>query len=490
MSNCIQCHVLGKQVSNQKCLDCHKEIDSRIRASRGYHVSAEVKGKECASCHNDHHGRNFQMIRFDKTQFDHSQAGYDLQGAHGRIDCGRCHQKEFIADQKLRERSGTYLGLGRECADCHDDVHRGTLGVNCASCHGNEGFRPAPGFSHDRSDFRLLGAHLTVECAKCHRTTTRQGKEYQQFSGVAHKNCTSCHRDVHENRFGQDCRKCHSETSFHQIKSTGNFNHSATGFPLKGKHASVSCTSCHSKGYSVTLKYSRCTDCHKDYHRAQFRTASSAPDCSECHTEQGFSPTLYTLARHNNSPFSLTGAHLAVPCFDCHRKNERWEFRQIGKACSDCHEDIHSAVLDPKYYPGKQCTACHNNARWNDIDFDHALTGYRLEGAHEKQSCRACHAGKDAQDPGAPQFSNLNSDCLQCHREVHNGQFGSQGTSCLKCHDYFDWKAGLFNHNLTAFPLDGKHQDVACAKCHPRVADGPLFFTRYKPIPTSCESCH
>jgi hypothetical protein len=88
------------------------------------------------------------------------------------------------------------------------------------------------------------------------------------------------------------------------------------------------------------------------------------------------------------------------------------------------------------------------------------------------------------------QFSQLSPDCLGCHREVHNRQFGTGGTLCLKCHDYFDWKAGLFDHALTAFPLDGKHRDVACARCHPKVIEGDLIFTRYKPISTACESCH
>jgi len=490
MSNCVKCHVLRKQVSNEKCLDCHREIASMIDANRGYHVSSEVKGKECASCHNDHHGRNFEMIRFDRDQFDHTLAGYELQGAHGRIDCGQCHKKEFIRDQELRERTGTFLGLGQECTDCHDDYHRGSLGANCRSCHGYEGFRPAPGFDHNDSPFRLLGRHRTVDCALCHRKITRNGKETQNFKPLAHENCTDCHRDVHENRFGPNCTRCHSESSFHQIKNSGNFNHAATGFPLKGRHQSVSCTSCHKNGYSGTLKHSRCADCHTDYHRKQFVSGSLVPDCSECHTEQGFSPTLFTIERHNRTPFVLGRAHQATPCFECHKKDERWEFRQIGKSCNDCHQDIHAAVLDAKYYPDKQCTACHKETQWSDINFEHSLTGYRLEGKHGKQSCRACHINTDQQGNRIEQFSQLSSDCLECHREVHNRQFGTQGTSCLRCHDYFDWKAGLFNHALTAFPLDGKHRDVACAKCHPKVIEGDMIYTRYKPISTTCESCH
>jgi hypothetical protein len=210
----------------------------------------------------------------------------------------------------------------------------------------------------------------------------------------------------------------------------------------------------------------------------------------ECHTEKGFSPSLFTIEKHNQSSFGLGGAHVAVPCFDCHKKSERWEFRQIGLACNECHQDIHASVLDTKYYPEKKCTACHRDSRWNEIDFDHATTGYLLEGAHRQQTCRACHFKPAEEGRTVQQFSRLSSDCLECHREVHRGQFGSGSSSCLKCHDYFDWKAGLFNHDLTAFPLDGKHEMVACNECHPRMTDGGQSYTLYKPLSTKCESCH
>jgi hypothetical protein len=305
ISNCTKCHVLREKVSNEKCLDCHKEIATRINAGRGYHASSDVDGKECASCHNDHHGRKFEMIRFDSDGFDHGLAGYALQGRHGQIDCSQCHKSAFIADKALKERSGTYLGLEQECLSCHDDTHQGTLGTDCASCHDFNRFRPAPGFNHDRSSFPLKGAHREVDCARCHKTETRNGKVWQAFRGVAHNNCTACHRDVHENRFGQNCTSCHSEASFHQILNRSAFNHTATGFPLRGKHASVTCTSCHKNGYTAAIPHDRCADCHEDYHRRQFVTENGVTDCLQCHDENGFSPTLFTIERHNSSPFPL-----------------------------------------------------------------------------------------------------------------------------------------------------------------------------------------
>src|ERR1035437_2330586 len=65
VSNCTKCHTVGNKVTREKCLSCHKEIQANITANKGYHASAEVTGKQCTVCHNEHHGRNFQLVRLD-----------------------------------------------------------------------------------------------------------------------------------------------------------------------------------------------------------------------------------------------------------------------------------------------------------------------------------------------------------------------------------------------------------------------------------------
>ncbi len=89
--NCTQCHTLGNKVDDNKCLDCHKEIKSFIDERRGYHYSREVRSKDCISCHSDHHGRKFDMVRFDEDKFNHNLTGYKLTGEHQIIDCRQCH---------------------------------------------------------------------------------------------------------------------------------------------------------------------------------------------------------------------------------------------------------------------------------------------------------------------------------------------------------------------------------------------------------------
>jgi hypothetical protein len=56
-----------------------------------------------------------------------------------------------------------------------------------------------------------------------------------------------------------------------------------------------------------------------------------------------------------------------------------------------------------------------------------------------------------------------------------------------------DSSAGIrFEHRppFTAFLLDGKHEMVACAGCHPEVTAEGAQVRRYKPLPTSCEGCY
>ena len=65
LSNCTKCHDLGNQVSENKCLDCHTEINTLIENKRGYHPSVEVKNKACVDCNSEHHGRAFDGLRLD-----------------------------------------------------------------------------------------------------------------------------------------------------------------------------------------------------------------------------------------------------------------------------------------------------------------------------------------------------------------------------------------------------------------------------------------
>lgn len=490
LSNCTQCHTLGDKVTDEKCLDCHKEIKTLIDQNRGYHASSEVKAKNCFECHNDHHGRNFQIIRFDPDKFDHNLSGYELTGAHAKKECKDCHKPDFISSQKFKEKATTYLGLETACLTCHEDYHQGTLNSNCLDCHNFEKYKPAPKFDHNNAKFQLRGKHKNLDCIKCHIIGEKEGKTYQEFKGIEFANCTNCHEDIHKNKFGQNCTKCHSEESFHIIKDMDVFDHERTAFPLEGKHIAVDCKKCHQSSYTDPLPHQKCLDCHKDYHEGQFIKNEVNTDCKVCHSVDGFKGSSFTIDNHAELRFKLEGAHMATPCFDCHLKNDKWVFRELGINCVECHEDIHNTFINKKYYPESDCRKCHDVSRWSQVSFEHSITDFKLEGKHASQTCRACHfpvkEGKTTQ-----LFSQLNSECIQCHNDIHYSQFENGGkTDCLRCHAFADWNADKFDHNKARFTLDGKHKDVACNKCHIEITEDNKVYTKYKMESFKCEDCH
>lgn len=571
MANCTKCHVLGDKVTNAKCLDCHKEIKSRVDQGKGYHASTDVSGKDCFSCHSEHHGRNFQIVRFDKDNFNHALTGYKLTGAHARQDCAACHKDERIESAELRKKEITYLGLKTDCIGCHKDVHQNTLSTDCKSCHLTDAFKPATLFDHAKADFPLKGKHKEVDCRSCHEVTFQNGALYQRFSGVPfnscaschtdvhegrlgtdckschteesfqaftgkstfnhnqtqfplagkHKKlncaschntngtqtaeevfqdfkgkdfnaCTTCHKDVHESRFGVDCKSCHTEESFQKLLHPESFNHTLTGFVLEGKHMVVDCRKCHETKMTDPLPHQRCMDCHEDFHEGQFNTPTRQTDCRDCHTTNGFEGASFTVEQHNQTSFPLTGAHLATPCIACHLQNDQWTFRGLGKNCVDCHQDIHEGKLDPKFYPQKTCNQCHQTESWATIEFDHSRTNFELVGKHKINDCVSCHQPVSASaKPKEVPFTGLQSQCNACHENIHERQFEVEGvTDCERCHSPEAWSPSLFDHNTARFKLEGAHQQVECRECHisENIDGRPVI--KYRLENFACVDCH
>ena len=571
MSNCTQCHTLGDKVSNDKCLDCHNFIRDRINRSQGYHASTEVRGKDCISCHSEHHGRNFQITRFDESAFDHDLTGYTLTGAHAQIDCRECHSRDNISNAELRQRKNTFLGLGTECLSCHDDYHEGSLGTNCASCHNTVAFAPAAEFDHNDTDFPLLGLHTTVDCAGCHASGDVATSEIKQFAPVEHTSCASCHNDphngrvgancagchnendfarlnttvrfdhnrtdfpllgrhqrlqcaachsleagatsvfsdhadsdfnactlchedVHEGRFGADCRQCHTEETFLVGASADAFNHDLTEFPLEGLHVEVDCRDCHGERLTDPVVHALCADCHDDYHEGQLTVTVSlgTTDCASCHTPDGFEGSSFAFDDHARSDFPLTGAHLATPCFACHLRDDQWVFRDIGSTCVDCHENVHEGMLAQEFYPDQNCAGCHITDTWGSVNFDHSVTSFALEGKHAETRCGSCHNPVEGENTMRRiPFSGLDTDCQSCHDDPHRSQFAVNNlTDCMRCHGFAAWKPSEFDHDSAAFVLDGAHVDVSCVSCHTPETTDDQSFILYDIPSFECIDCH
>ncbi len=506
ISNCTQCHTVGKALSNANCLRCHTEIDSRVKQHTGFH--ATIGSKECAECHQEHLGRTFRIVKFDTTTFDHASVGFRLEGKHRTIGCRQCHAPDKIVAkdvQKLSnaQKQNTYLGLSPTCASCHQDIHKGQFTQACSSCHSSAHWKPADNFSHDRTRYALTGKHKTVNCYSCHKATLGDEKTIR-FTRLEFSSCASCHADPHKGRFRQPCASCHTTDDFHRIVKA-EFNHAETQFPLLGKHASVKCSQCHESnpkkknisgelGFHIT-KFRLCMDCHADAHAGQFAQRADKGKCEACHTVAGFTPAEFTLSDHQKTRFPLTGGHIAVPCVSCHlegkvKAKSTRQFRWNGKiTCTTCHNDVHKGQFESMMTNG--CETCHSTERWQALSFSHERTKFPLRGKHAEIACSKCHT--QPTDPALPvQYVGLTMVCSSCHHDEHEGQFAvNEFTNCSRCHSAASWKDLTFNHNTqSSFPLTGKHAEVACEKCHKKVVMNKRTVALYKPLGTQCVDCH
>lgn len=115
-------------------------------------------------------------------------------------------------------------------------------------------------------------------------------------------------------------------------------------------------------------------------------------------------------------------------------------------------------------------------------DFDHARTGYRLDGAHERARCESCHIN------GV--FRGTPKDCASCHT---SGGLFSRGNvtkspnhvptlaSCDACHNTRTFSGARFSHVGVAAGT--------CMSCH-NGSTAPGKPTSHMPTTASCDSCH
>ncbi|NNF58115.1 MAG: hypothetical protein HKN04_07715 [Rhodothermaceae bacterium] len=504
--NCTNCHQLGQRgIDPDKCLSCHTPLRDRIRRDEGFHATVS---RQCASCHKDHFGRDFDPVRLATGSFDHSQTGFDLVGRHLNLTCRGCHRSANVVDADVRRFKGqvgrlneTFLGLSETCASCHDDddPHGASFqGQSCASCHTATSWTDVEGFDHGQTGFALVGQHLQATCASCH-----PGSGAARFENVA-TTCQGCHgnESPHSARLSrQDCATCHTPANW---SSTPSFNHRATGFALVGQHARIACTSCHGNGRGAArfrAATASCETCHGDEnpHGMQFEGQS----CASCHGAQTW--TAVPNFNHGTTAFVLTGAHVRVDCTSCHTGDGASQvFADAPSECAACHDDAHEGVF------GTDCATCHTTADWPQMArtfaedrFDHEThTGYALVGAHGALDCAACHtqpARRDADihitlvdDERGQTFPAVDAaTCQSCHTDYHDGTFAEAlgGADCGGCHTQTAFAPTTFDlarHAETAFPLTGAHLATPCTACHLQ----PGHTTPTFDIDQACEACH
>lgn len=383
---CEACHSLKTWTNQQEMFRVHNRTRFPLFAA---HASVDCEAchhgqqpyqyvgtpTECGACH----ARTYEATRNP----DHARAGFPrqcegchtitsttwagatfrhdsffLRGAHVRATCEQCHP------------GGRYQGTSRDCVGCHrrdyDNTRNpGHLAANfptdCASCHAETAWRPATGIDHDRTRFPLRGAHVGLDCARCHRSG--------QYAGTPTQ-CASCHEANYQaarnpnhvaSNFPRQCETCHNVSAWRPAS----FDHDRTRFPLTGAHRNVACDGCHRNG-QYTGTPTDCYACHQSRYEAttnpNHRASSFPTTCASCHTTSGWRPATFD---HDGPYFPIySGKH-----------RSKWS------SCGDCH-------TNPSNYRVFSCLGCHPHSDRAKTDEKHKeVSGYR----YDSQACYQCH---------------------------------------------------------------------------------------------------
>ncbi len=354
----------------------------------------------------------------------------------------------------------------------------------------------------------LSKAHQGLEglqnCSQCHEIGTE----------IRGTKCLECHTEIrkvignghgfHAKNASRACVECHKEHLGRNAKTfqfdREHWDHTQTGFTLRGKHASFRCEQCHTKekivesavrellgksGRQTFLGLAKtCVPCHQDVHRGTL-----AADCQSCHGEDSWGPA--SRFDHATARFPLKGKHRDLRCEQCHT-----QLRQTAKAkpvflatrsfqdCTPCHQSPHKTSFTTKV-----CNTCHTASGWQVRQqgaFDHSRTSFTLTGEHRSVRCDHCHGS------GASRRLRIRHDqCMDCHSPYHSGlQAKVKENDCGACHTTAGFRPSSFTigkHALTSFPLSGAHIATLCSRCH--VPDG-LRRTTLKLDGGKCVKCH
>jgi len=429
----------------------------------------------------------------------HSPAGWPLVGKHAAVACADCHGPSLTAKVQTT------------CVSCHEDVHKGRFGGKCESCHDEGGWKKLKltGFDHGKTRYPLEGRHAHVRCEQCHRPVA--GKT--AFRGLPFDRCEQCHRPWHEETLAQGkgnvCETCHAVQGFSPSSFTS-VEHERTRSHLDGSHLAVRCEGCHvrvpPKPTPLVLGVKSCAECHKDPHAGQFDLQmADGKSCAACHTTTGWAKDAFD---HDETAFPLRGVHAAAACESCHLGTPI-QYKGLPKTCDGCHRDPHLGQL-----AARPCTTCHSQEAWKIKPFDHkGLTRYALDGRHAPLACEACHDKRVLPDKTSVTHYALGYDkCVDCHANPHRQKPGSKapqagvpdiGGACESCHSTASWRAlpdkVAFDHALTGFALDGRHQNATCTDCHGRALHTGKarracaschVDEHHGELGQSCESCH
>ena len=218
------------------CAKCHAKETGKFPSGSGTAVRLTGISTECGTCHKDphlgqlsprcetcHDAASFKVAKFTHPKKKETEEFFVSR--HATIACAECHKRE-TRDYPAGHGSAVRYALPVSCAHCHEDVHHGALGRDCATCHNAVVWRTASRAFHKTAAFTLEGKHLTVPCASCHLKGVVKGTP---------TGCYDCHwirkpDDRFKTALGGDCQTCHRPIAWSAVT----WSHAAaTSFPWR-----------------------------------------------------------------------------------------------------------------------------------------------------------------------------------------------------------------------------------------------------------------
>jgi cytochrome b subunit of formate dehydrogenase len=238
------------------------------------------------------------------------------------------------------------------------------VGNDCAACH-----------THS-------GPTTNDACLACHVEIRKVLEQSAGYHGTLTGECATCHNEHHG--ADADLRNFNSRA----------FNHDLAKFTLKGAHRSLACAQCH-LNHSPTagqmryigIKSPACVDCHSNPHADM-----PAANCTQCHSEQGWTGRSLLFVHNRDSTFKLDATHDTLSCTSCHKPaGKTLSFVGTPTSCERCHTKVIDAmtgkfaslVMKPDPHAGRvACAECH-------------LPGVRPQEPRQyAQQCQRCHGGR------------------------------------------------------------------------------------------------
>jgi hypothetical protein len=336
---------------------------------------------------------------------------------------------------------------------------------DCSLCHVPkrwDALRSDFSYDHKKeTGFALLGAHADAACLRCHN-------DRGPVKAYLARGCGGCHVDPHKATLGNDCERCHEQTSWVRPGRQGEklAAHARTRFPLTGAHAVVECRQCHlaaDRGEFTALP-TDCVSCHaREYASAPNHAARGyGADCRRCHQ-----PWAWRAASFDHAPLGPNPV-----CMNCHAPDfaaanktaaSRHAANGFPQTCRDCHGFTAwgpGTSMKHARVGAAPCYACHS-ANYASAP-NHASMGFST-------SCQTCHTGTSTWLGAVFDHTPLgpNPVCWNCHQTVYNQAKRTPSS----------------NHALNAFP-------TTCQNCHNYAAWGPGTPMQHAFVTTSCQNCH